>query len=153
RGVTEPTRSKLLAEHDPETIVRKCVDFDVRNRQPRKRKEPGWLVKSIAVGYDLHPATRKAIDREKKAAVKRETDAQRAAEADAEAQRQAEVDAWVNEQFEAADDEEWQAWHAAVLERYPVVARNLRRSDPRTNKKLRGLIAGMLAGMHELMAE
>lgn len=153
RGVTEPTLSKLLDEHDPETIVRKCVDFDVRNRQPGKAKEPGWLVKSIVVGYGLHPATQKAIDREKKAAAKRVRDAELAAEADEEAERQAAVDAWVEEQLEQADDEEWDAWHAAVLERYPVVARNLRRSDPRTSPKLRGLIAGMLAGMYDLMAD
>lgn len=153
RGVEEPTLSKLLDEHDPEMIVRKCVDFDVRNRQPGKTKEPGWLVKSIVVGYGLHPATQKALDREKKVALKRERDAAQSAEHDAEAKRQAAVDGWVDQQLDEADDEEWEAWHDAVLERYPAVTRNLRRSDPRTNPKLRGLIAGMLAGMYEIMAE
>ena len=150
RGIGEPLLSRLIAEAEPETIRRHVLDFDVRNEIPRARKKlAGWLVQSILVPYALHERTVERLEQEQRRATGSETRRRKELAKAMEAERAARVEAWVEEQFDAMDDDELEAWHRRVAEQYPSLARGLDNVDVRTHPRLSRLIRGALSELYD----
>ena len=148
RGVSETMVGRAMDEVSPVEIARRVLDFDIRNRQPGRKKTAGWLAKSVLVGYDLHADTVEFLERQRTMATRAKRRQEHDAAERVEAERHAAIDAWVHREFDAADDEELAIWKRKVIEQYPRLVRGLEDADPKENERLRTLIYGMLAALY-----